>query len=217
MSARAKLQSYLENERIKIIHDKVKTAFENRDFIAHNWDHIYRDTINAIWIGEAEGADMQIILPAMLLHDIGFLYNPDPAIHHRIGAEKCKDWLNDWSAAEKTRITYCILSHKGKMAGFDTEPTSLEAKVVHDADILEKIGKIGILQGVRTYVEFGQGGLSDHQDYKNLYTLVKQRSRFQNVTFYTKTGEEIASRRGGVQLRREFFNSVLDELEAYER
>ncbi len=50
------------------------------------------------------------------------------------------------------------------------------------------------------------------QDYKNLYTLVKQRARFQNVTFYTKTGEEIASRRGGVQLRQEFFNSVLDEL-----
>jgi len=217
MSARAKLQTYLEDERIKKIHDSVKTAFESRDLIAHNWDHIYRDTINAIRIGEAEGADMQIVLPAILLHDIGFLFNPDPAVHHRIGAEKCADWLNDWSAAEKSRIADCILSHKGNIAGFEVDPPSLEARVVHDADFLEKIGKIGILQGVRTYVEFGQGGLADHQDYKNLYAIVKQRADFENVVFYTRTGEEIAARRGGHQIRREFFNDLLAELEEYER
>jgi uncharacterized protein len=216
MSARTRLQAYLANKRIKMIHDSVKTAFESRDLIAHNWDHTFRDTINAIRIGEAEGADMQIVLPAILLHDIGFLYNPDPAVHHRIGAEKCAEWLNDWSATEKTRITDCILSHKGNMAGFEVKPPSLEAGVVHDADLLEKIGKIGILQGVRTYVEFGQGGLTDHQDYKNLYAIVKRRVDFGNVTFYTKTGEEIAARRGGYRIRREFFNDLLAELEEYE-
>jgi hypothetical protein len=216
VSVRAKLQAYLEDVRIKKIHDSVKTAFESRDLIAHSWDHIYRDTINAIRIGEAEGADMQIVLPAILLHDIGFLYNPDPAVHHRIGAEKCANWLYDWRAVEKTRIADCILSHKGNMAGFELEPPSLEAKVVHDADLLEKIGKIGILQGVRSYVEFGQGGLKDHQDYRNLYAIVKQRADFGNVTFYTKTGEEFAAWRGGYRIRREFFNDLLAELEEYE-
>jgi len=217
MSARAKLQAYLEDERIRKIHDSVKTAFESRDFIAHNWDHIYRDTINAIRIGEAEGADMQIVLPAILLHDVGFLYNPDPAVHHIIGAEKCADRLGDWSAAERRKIAECILSHKGSMPGFEVEPPSLEARVVHDADLLEKTGKIGILQVVRTYVEFGQGGLVNHQDYKNLYAIVKKRAGFKNLTFYTRTGEEIAARRGGHQIRREFFNDLLAELEEYER
>ena len=216
MSARTRLQGYLANRRIKMIHDSIKTAFESRDFIAHNWDHIYRDTINAIRIGEAEGADMQIVLPAILLHDIGFLHNPDPAVHHIIGAEKCADWLGGWSEAEKQKIADCILTHKGNMAGFEVEPPSLEAGVVHDADLLEKIGKIGTLQGVRSYVEFGQGGVADHQDYKNLYAIVKQRADFEDVTFYTKTGEEIAAQRGGIKVRREFFNGLLAELEEYE-
>ena len=212
-----KLKNYLEIKRIKKVHDNVQTAFKQRPLIAHNWDHIYRDTINAIWIGEAEGADMEIVLPAILLHDIGFLHNPDPAVHNVIGAEKCVAWLDDWCAADRKKIADCILTHKGQTAGFNTAPENLEARVVHDADLLEKIGKIGILQGVRSYLEFGLGGLTDHRDYKNLYAIVKRRASLDNVSFYTTAGSKIAARRGGIQFRREFFNGVLDELEEYEK
>ena len=88
--------------------------------------------------------------------------------------------------------------------------------MVHDADLLEKIGKIGILQGVRSYVEFGQGGLNNHQDYKNLYSIVKKRADFGNASFYTKAGQKIAAQRGGIDIRRDFFASILAELEEYE-
>jgi len=114
MSARIRLQAYLEDERIKKVHDRVKSAFDGRDFVAHGWDHIYRDIINAIWIGEAESADIQIVLPAILLHDIGFLYNPDPAVHNVIGAEKCVEWLDDWSEVGQKKISGCILLHKSQ-------------------------------------------------------------------------------------------------------
>ena len=216
MSAGTKLKKYLEVKRFKKVHDEVKAAFEQHDLIAHSWDHIYRDTINAIWIGEAEGAAMEIVIPAILLHDIGFLHNPDPAVHNIIGAQKCADWLDGWGDADKKKISDCILSHKGRTAGFDTEPESLEARVVHDADLLEKIGKIGILQGVRSFVEFGLGGLTNHQDYQNLYAIVKRRVGFENANFYTKAGEDIAARRGGIQARREFFKAVLAELAEYD-
>jgi uncharacterized protein len=216
MSANRRLQRYLEDERIKKVYDRVKSAFDERDFIAHSWDHVYRDTINAIWIGEAGGADMQIVLPAILLHDIGFLDNPNPAVHNVIGAEKSVNWLDEWGESDKKKIADCILCHKGKTAGFDTEPETLEAKVVHDADLLEKIGRIGILQGLRSYLEFGQGGLANHLDYKNLYSIVKKRADFGIAPFYTKTGQKIAARRGGIEIRREFFASVLAELEEYE-
>ncbi len=53
MAAGTRLKKYLEIKRIRNVHDKVKTAFEQDDLLAHSWDHIYRDTINAIWIGEA--------------------------------------------------------------------------------------------------------------------------------------------------------------------
>ena len=51
---------------------------------------------------------------------------------------------------------------------------------------------------------------------KNLYAIVKRRVGFENANFHTKTGEEIAARRGGVQVRQDFFNSILAELEEYE-
>jgi len=216
MTAGTRLKKYLEIKRIKNLHDQVKMAFEQCDLVAHSWDHIYRDTINAIWIGEAEGADMEIVLPAILLHDIGFLHNPDPSVHNVIGAQKGADWLGAWSDAGKKKISDCILCHKGKTAGFDTEPPSLEARVVHDADLLEKIGKIGILQGVRSYIEFGQRGLTDHQDYKDLQAIVKRRVDFGSAVFLTRTGKEIADRRGGILIRRDFFRDLLTELEEYE-
>jgi len=54
-------------------------------------------------------------------------------------------------------------------------------------------------------------------NYQNLYAIVKRRVGFENASFYTKAGEEIAARRGGIQVRKDFFNSVLAELEDYER
>ena len=44
----------------------------------------------------------------------------------------------------------------------------------------------------------------------------KSAGGFENANFHTKTGEEIAARRGGIQVRQDFFNSILAELEEYE-
>jgi len=51
MPASTRLKKYLGIKRIRKVHDAVKAAFEQHDLVAHSWDHIYRDTINAIWIG----------------------------------------------------------------------------------------------------------------------------------------------------------------------
>ena len=216
MSARARFQKYLDIDRIKKLHDSVHDAFMERGPLAHNWDHVYRDTINAVWIGEAEGADMDIVLPAILLHDIGFLYDPNPLHHHVVGSEKCHEWLFEWSDEDKAKIAGCIKSHKGKYPGFDFEPESIEARVVHDADLIEKAGWIGILQGVRTFAEFGETGLDKYKDCRTLHGIVNRIARFKTATFYTKTGETLAAERGGFDLRRQLLDKALVELERYE-
>lgn len=216
MTAAKRLQKYLSIDRINKLHDAVKTAFESRGPFAHNWDHTYRDTINAIWIGEAEVADMHIVIPAILLHDIGFLYDPDPYSHHVLGCEKSHAWLADWSPAESEKIALCIKSHKGRFPGFEIEPETLEAQVVHDADLLEKLGKIGILQGLRSFLEFGESGLEKYKAYKALHAIVQKQAALKNVTFYTKKGKELAAQRGGIHDRWTFFNETLAELATYE-
>ena len=216
MFSKKDLKAYLEIERIKTLHDNVQTAFMDRGPLAHNWDHIYRDALNAVWIGEGEGAEMNIVLPAILLHDVGFLYDPNPLHHHMIGYEKCHEWLTDWRISEKERIADCIRSHKGNYPGFDFEPDTLEAKVVHDADLIEKTGWIGILQGVRTFAEFGATGLEKYNDCRTLHGIVNRVARFKTATFYTKTGETLAAERGGFQLRQQLIETALAELERYE-
>ncbi len=58
---RAKLQGYLDrDDRLRSIVTYTKQRFDaEKTLTAHNWEHIYRDTLNAIVIGEAEGADME--------------------------------------------------------------------------------------------------------------------------------------------------------------
>ena len=52
MSPLEKLRNYLAISRNLRLHDKVRDAFRDRGPVAHNWDHIFRDTVNAVAIGE---------------------------------------------------------------------------------------------------------------------------------------------------------------------
>lgn len=68
-----KLEKYLAKDtNYGLVFRYTKQRFEQADsLVAHNWAHAYRDTLNAIVIGEAENADMTIVLPAITMHDIG--------------------------------------------------------------------------------------------------------------------------------------------------
>ena len=207
-----KLEAYLNTDpRLDRLYRVTENAFSQKDLIAHGWDHVHRDVINAVRIGEAEGADMNIVLPAIILHDIGFLYNPDPKVHNVVGAEKCGEWLEAFDEREKEHIKACILTHKGKYRGFNFEPATPEAKVVCDADLLEKVGYIGLLQGVRTFVEF-----SRHSDphFKSLRAIAETLAGITDLPFYTESGRKIAQNRGGY-LRADFCRKALAEFEEY--
>lgn len=154
----SKLSKYLaSDEKYRMVFEYTKKRFDDATHLtAHNWAHAYRDTINAIVIGEAEKADMSIVLPAITAHDIGFLYGAIGRTHGAIGAEKIAEYLKEagahYSDEQVQKIADCIRTHKGSM--HDEVPESLEAKVVADADLLEKFGPFGVYQLIRTFGEF---------------------------------------------------------------
>lgn len=153
-----KLEKYLESDTLlQQVSVYTKQRFDSAsNLTAHNWEHIYRDTLNAIAIGEAEKADMTIVLPAIIMHDIGFLYGATGKTHGAIGAEKLPEYLKEGGIIFSTDmidlLADCIRTHKGSMHG--EVPETLEAKIVADADLLEKFGPFGIYQGLRTFGEF---------------------------------------------------------------
>lgn len=108
----------------------------------HDWWHIERVTNLAKSIAEKEGANLFICQMAALLHDIA-----DEKLNEseEAGLELVREWLNKQQIDEtiKNQILEIVrtISFKG---GHGPKLTTLEAKVVQDADRLDAIGAIGI-------------------------------------------------------------------------
>jgi uncharacterized protein len=130
---------------------------------AHDFDHVLRVLALAERIGAAEGADMEILRPAVLLHDIGRPEElKDGRCHAQVGAQKAQQILAGWPQDKLEAITHAIASHRFRE---NTKPQTLEAKVLFDADKLDCIGAIGV---ARAYVIGGLMGQrlwgeEDHQ------------------------------------------------------
>jgi len=120
---------------------------------AHDFDHVLRVLALAERIGSAEGADMAILRPAALLHDIG---RPEELkegrCHAQVGAEKARRILSSWPVSTVDAIAHAIAAHRYRD---DLVPETLEAKVLFDADKLDCIGAVGV---ARAYVVGGLDG-----------------------------------------------------------
>jgi len=127
---------------ISNISSPVKDACKN-DSSGHDWWHIYRVVNLAKYIGEKEGANLEIVELAALLHDLDdWKLNESDGSH----LPKARKILSENGYSNETIITILGIidevSFKG--AGVETKPSTLEAMVVQDADRLDAIGAIGI-------------------------------------------------------------------------
>lgn len=205
---RHKLDGYFDGDprlRSVAVHTKERFDAEKR-LTAHNWEHIYRDTLNAIVIGEAEGADMEVVLPAIVMHDIGYLYGPEKD-HGPRGAEMLPEFLRaagiSYSEDEIARQASCIRTHKGSR--WDAYPESLEAKVVADADLLAKFGPLGVYQTIRTFGEF---------DWPLAHILARaDLRRDAPLVLETETGRQLAE--PGRRFMADFFRELAGAAEPY--
>ncbi len=109
----------------------------------HDWFHTERVWRNAVRIGTEEGADLLVVQLAALLHDIAdWKFSGDETA----GPREAESWLTAIGLADATIAHVCEviarLSFKG--AGVEDALTSLEGRVVQDADRLDALGAIGI-------------------------------------------------------------------------
>ena len=113
---------------------------------AHDKEHIYRVLYNALEIaGEAENVDYDVLITACLLHDIGRKEQfADPSVcHAMVGGEKAFRFLmaQGFDEAFCQKVRHCIQTHRFRKS---TQPESLEAKILFDADKLDVTGALGI-------------------------------------------------------------------------
>lgn len=142
------------------VEEIVRRMFETASG-SHDWEHTRRVTELAKTIGTAEQADLNVIIPAALLHDIGRI-GPDAAnkdiCHAQTGARLARPILDKcaFSTARKDNILHCIEAHRFRRT---PDPETLEAQVVFDADKLDAIGAVGV---ARAYLFAGELGAILH-------------------------------------------------------
>lgn len=131
------------SELIKKIKIKIENQFKDQEG-SHDWQHILRVYNMSLHLQTVEGGNREVIELAALLHDV--------SDHKFNGGNFDAGWQVAWQEiidfggseelANLVADVVKVISFKGALVE-DTE-TSLEGKIVRDADRLEAIGAIGI-------------------------------------------------------------------------
>jgi uncharacterized protein len=169
----------------------------------YRWQHTLRVTQFGKIIAENESVDVESIVAACLLHDIAWFDTTaeNSRDHGRIGAEKAQPLLENLGYRSKTikNICYSIASHVD-----EDDPSTLEAKIVSDADEVDRFGPYRILQWC----------FADIKDYEKLATKLSERIRRleqyrDKNPLFTSTGRQLFAEQLNLQLR--FFCEFVGE------
>lgn len=145
-----------QDPRILKVYLEARRRYAEVVLFHHNFTHVMRDLHRALVIAaDQESVDYGILIPGVLLHDIGFCTPEFKKLGHdvagaRLAVEILKDlgYIEDECAA----IGHCIHAHKGKVE----QPQSIEARILYDADVLEKAGLVFLIWGGKIISEFNE-------------------------------------------------------------
>jgi uncharacterized protein len=127
-----------------MIKKKVERMLEGRD-PAHDFHHLMRVYKNAKRIGWREGTNMDILLPAVLLHDL--VVYPKGSTKSSKSSDESADLAQNilrsygYTQDQINQICYCIRAHSYSKR---VVPASLEGRILQDADRLDALGAIGV-------------------------------------------------------------------------
>jgi uncharacterized protein len=179
----------------------------------HGFDHVLRVLRLAEHLALQEGADVEIVRAAVLLHDA---HDPRQAIsnvqamrdhHHLNSADFARQVLQaeEWPEVRIAAVEHCIRAHRFR--DNSEPPQTLEARVLFDADKLDAIGAIGVARAIAFAAQNGQPpyarpsehflrtgecevGESHSAYHEYLFKLNKLSNRM-----YTRTARQIADQR----------------------
>jgi uncharacterized protein len=187
--------------------EQARALYQGADS-THDFDHVLRVLALAERLAEEEGADLEIVRTAALLHDIArsqersdYGLEIDSEIDHaRLGARQARDILADQDPDFVDAVAHAIEAHRYRNA---IQPLTIEAKVLFDADKLDSIGAVGVARAFAFGGATGQplwgevsadyvpGGDEIHTPYHEFHVKLKHiKDRL-----YTKTGRRLAEAR----------------------
>ncbi|UCH31836.1 MAG: HD domain-containing protein [Candidatus Bathyarchaeota archaeon] len=135
----------------RFVHDYlVKTGKkrENKVWGAnYRWEHTLRVAHWARILALGEKADIEQCVVAALFHDVSHFISEDYRKHGTKSAEIAKEFLKSEGVPEAfiNEVCYAIESHVG-----ERNPKTMEAKILQDADTIDRFGYFRILMFGKT-------------------------------------------------------------------
>jgi len=186
----------------------------------HDFSHIERVYRMSDRLARIEGANLEIVHAAALLHDAeGTTPGSDARLeHHLRSAEFAQKILSaeGWDQSRIDAVRHCIRAHRYRD---DREPpATIEAKCLFDADKLDVLGAIGAvravvyaaLAGTPTYTEpsqqFVETGKEIAGELHSAYHEYLFKLRKVETRLFTQTARELA------KARREYLDNFFTQL-----
>ena len=145
-----------QDPRILKVYLEARRRYAEVVLFHHNFTHVMRDLHRALIIAaDQESVNYGILIPGVLLHDIGFCTPDFKKLGHDVaGARLAVEILKglEYSEDECIAVGHCIHAHKGKAE----QPRTLEARILYDADVLEKAGMVFLIWGGKIISEFNE-------------------------------------------------------------
>jgi len=148
--------------------------------------HLFRVVKLAKHMAQRLGANVSIVEASAWLHDTALPSGDD------YDYEKNKKIVRDiliglnLSVEDGDMIAECVASHEGT-----SKPKSLEAKIVHDADVLEKTGMLGIIR--HTWKLVNSGRISPENITRKDTVEILNHLRWRSRKIETSLGKKIHS------------------------
>lgn len=211
---------------IELIKDKMTYA-------AHDFDHVMRVYHTCLSLaGNETSIDYDILIPAVLLHDIARSQEDEDRTgqidHAVLGAEMAAEILKQlgYESDQIEKIKHCIKAHRFR-SGF--LPETVEAKILYDADKLDVLGAVGIARSFMLAGKHGERLFSDTDLNEYCAANIGVNGRVKDVSkhssniefelklkkipekLYTAKAKELAAAR--VQYMADFFKVLKAEIE----
>jgi uncharacterized protein len=158
--------------------EEARRQYEGADAI-HDFDHVLRVLALAEQLAVQEGADLEIVRTATLLHDMARGHGDRMSTDHaEAGAELARHLLAGHPPEKVEAVVHAIAAHRFRGG---PSPETIEAQVLHDADKLDAIGAIGVarafafggLEGQRLWAEVA-GDYEETEDNRDRHTPVHE-------------------------------------------
>lgn len=180
-------------------------AYYPEDDEVHGLGHMLRVLRLAEHIARREGADIEVVRLAAMLHDIARRDEEETGVcHAEEGARRARRLLEGYPPEVVEAVAHAIASHRFRGR---VKPQTLEAKVLSDADKLDALGAVGVVRAVAYALRRGEPVLEPG---KGPFREFAVKLSALAEAMYTETGRKLARERLAVM--ESFFEELEKEL-----